>query len=249
MMLVVLVAGTAILAPNFASTALNAAQAWIVGSLGWFYMLLVGIFIAFTLVVCFTRYGNILLGRDGEKPEFGLLSWFAMFFSAGRGIGLVAIFFITSSDFGSLVIDMLASGGHPNPPVWSRVLFAVLEGILAIALLLAGGLEALQAAALTTALPFGIVMLFMCVATLRSLRVDLARYDRAASRAQYEEVTEQLAENFDETLGEQVDSRVDNRIDYRLARTRGVFNRQAVKEDIRQDVSGRHRRRRERGER
>lgn len=109
----------------------------------------------------------------------------------------------------------------------------LLVGILAMALLLAGGLEALQAAALTTALPFGIVLLFTCVATLRSLRVDLARYERTASRAQYEEVTEQIAENFDEALGEQVDSRVDNRIYYRLARTRGVFNRQAVKDDIR----------------
>lgn len=127
--------------------------------------------------------------------------------------------------------------------------YMLLVGILAMALLLAGGLEALQAAALTTALPFGIVLLFTCVATLRSLRVDLARYERTASRAQYEEVTEQLAENFDEALGEQVDSRVDNRIDYRLARTRGVFNRQAVKDDIRQDVSGRHRRRRGRGDR
>src|SRR5690625_92462 len=44
------------------------------------------------------------------------------------GIILVAIFFITSSDSGSLVVDMLASGGHPNPPIWSRVLWAVLEG-------------------------------------------------------------------------------------------------------------------------
>src|SRR5699024_4978889 len=105
---------------------------------------------------------------------------------------LVAIFFITSSDSGSLVIDMLASGGHPNPPIWSRVLFAVLEGVLAIALLFAGGLVALQAAALTTAVPFSIVLLFMCVATLRSFRGDLAQYDRQAFRAQYAKVTEQL---------------------------------------------------------
>ncbi|MGO1736828.1 MAG: BCCT family transporter, partial [Leucobacter sp.] len=68
---------------------------------------------------------------------------------------IVAIFFITSSDSGSLVVDMLASGGHPNPPVWSRVLWALIEGILALALLLAGGsnaLSALQAGSLLTAL-------------------------------------------------------------------------------------------------
>ena len=156
---------------------------------------------------------------------------------------LVAIFFITSSDSGSLVIDMLASGGHPNPPIWSRVLFAVLEGVLAIALLFAGGLEALQAAALTTAVPFSIVLLFMCVATLRSLRGDLAQYDRQAFRAQYEEVTEQLTEDFDDAFGEQVDSRVDDRIDYRLARTRGIFNRQAVKDRVRREIRGKRRKR------
>lgn len=160
---------------------------------------------------------------------------------------LVAIFFITSSDSGSLVIDMLASGGHPNPPIWSRVLFAVLEGVLAIALLFAGGLEALQAAALTTAVPFSIVLLFMCVATLRSLRGDLAQYDRQAFRAQYEEVTEQLTEDFDDAFGEQVDSRVDDRIDYRLARTRGIFNRQAVKDRVRREIRGKRRKRDGRG--
>lgn len=160
------------------------------------------------------------------------------------GILLVAIFFITSSDSGSLVIDMLASGGHPNPPVWSRVLFALLEGVLAIALLLAGGLEALQAAALTTALPFSVILLLMCVATLRSLRADLSRYDRAISRARYKQVSEQLAEDFDDAFGDQVDTRVDERIDYRLSRTRGIFNRQAVKDDVRDSFRGKHRRRR-----
>ncbi|HCQ18062.1 MAG TPA: choline transporter, partial [Dermacoccus sp.] len=45
---------------------------------------------------------------------------------------LVAVFFITSSDSGSLVVDMLASGGHPNPPTWSRVLWALMEGAIAI---------------------------------------------------------------------------------------------------------------------
>src|SRR5699024_5147730 len=167
-----------------------------------------------------------------EAALFDVLDGFplGMVFSI-IGILLVAIFFITSSDSGSLVIDMLASGGHPNPPVWSRVLFAVLEGVLAIALLLAGGLEALQAAALTTALPFSVILLFMCVATLRSLRADLSRYDRAISRARYKQVSEQLAEDFDDAFGDQVDTRVDERIDYRLTRTRGIFDRQTVKDD------------------
>src|SRR5699024_113368 len=61
-------------------------------------------------------------------------------FLSDIAIILVAIFFLTSSDSGSLVVDMLASGGHPNPPMWSRVLWAILEGAIAIALLVAGGL-------------------------------------------------------------------------------------------------------------
>src|SRR5690625_5022580 len=171
----------------------------------------------------------------GDLPFGAILSVMAII--------VIATFFITSSDSGSLVVDMLASGGHPNPPVWSRVLFAVLEGVLAAALLVAGGLEALQAAALTTAVPISIVLLFICVATLRSLRADLAQYDRQAFRAQYEEVTEQLTEDFDDAFGEQVDSRVDDRIDYRLARTRGIFNRQAVKDRVRREIRGKRRKR------
>ena len=89
MILIVLVAGFAIVTPDVASAVLSAAQGWIVETLGWFYMLLVGAFVAFTLVICFTRYGKITLGADDEKPEFGLLSWFAMLFAAGMGIGLV----------------------------------------------------------------------------------------------------------------------------------------------------------------
>src|SRR5699024_10066708 len=115
--------------------------------------------------------------------------------------------------------------------------------MLAIALLFAGGLEALQAAALTTAVPFSIVLLFMCVATLRSLRGDLAQYDRQAFSAQYEEVAQQLTEDFDDAFGEQVDSRVDDRFDYRLARTRGIFTRQTGKDRVRKKTRRKRRKR------
>lgn len=186
--------------------------------------------------------GDLVDPQDGvivEAALFDVLSDLplGMIFSV-IAIFLVAIFFITSSDSGSLVIDMLASGGHPNPPVWSRVLFASLEGILAIALLLAGGLEALQAAALTTALPFSLVLLFMCVATLRSLRADLSRYDQAVTRARYKQVSEQLADDFDDVLGKQVD----HRIDYRISRTAGIFSRGSIKDDVREAFRNRHRR-------
>src|SRR5699024_4546397 len=89
-------------------------------------------------------------------------------------IVLVVLFFITSSDSGSLVQNMLTAGGHPNPPTWSRVLFSVLEGAIAIGLLLAGGLEGLQAASLATALTFSVIMVLMAVAVYRGLRLDSA---------------------------------------------------------------------------
>jgi choline/glycine/proline betaine transport protein len=132
-------------------------------------------------------------------------------------IVLVAVFFVTSSDSGSLVVDMLASGGHPNPPVWSRVLWVGLEGLIAIVLLLAGGLSALQAGAITTALPFSVVMVLMVFALLRALRVDLWELHTADQRQRRREITGELEENFPEVFG----PHVDDRIDYKLSATRG----------------------------
>ena len=172
-----------------------------------------------------------LVGEEGVVAEAAL---FDMLSGLPLGevlsviaIVLVAIFFITSSDSGSLVVDMLASGGHPNPPTWSRVMYALLEGLLAIALLLSGGLTALQAGSLMTALPFSVILLLMCWATFRSLRADQAGRDKLDRQARYEWFSEQLAEDFDDALGNQVDSRIDERIDYRLSRTTSVFDRGA----------------------
>lgn len=85
---------------------------------------------------------------------------------------LVVVFFVTSSDSGSLVIDMLSSGGNLNPPKIQRVFWAVLEGVVAAVLLIAGGLSALQAAAISTGLPFTIVLILMAVCLYKALRED-----------------------------------------------------------------------------
>jgi choline/glycine/proline betaine transport protein len=85
---------------------------------------------------------------------------------------VVITFFVTSSDSGSLVIDIITAGGDPDPPVPQRVFWAVTEGVVAAILLLAGGLEALQTAAITTALPFTVVMLFICWGLLKGLRAE-----------------------------------------------------------------------------
>ncbi len=90
----------------------------------------------------------------------------------GVGIALICIilFFVTSSDSASMVIDIIASGGNPDPPVGTRLFWAITEGLAAAALLTAGGLAALQAASLAAALPFAIVLILSCVSLVIALR-------------------------------------------------------------------------------
>ncbi|MDW7773620.1 MAG: BCCT family transporter [Desulfobulbaceae bacterium] len=84
-------------------------------------------------------------------------------------IVVVITFFVTSSDSGSLVIDIITAGGNPEPPVIQRLFWAILEGVVAAVLLLGGGLVALQTAAITTGLPFSLVLLGMCFALHKGL--------------------------------------------------------------------------------
>jgi BCCT family betaine/carnitine transporter len=88
------------------------------------------------------------------------------------GIVLVLVFFITSSDSGSLVIDTITAGGKIDAPVAQRVFWCTLEGLVAIALLLGGGLASLQAAAIATGFPFALVLVAMCFSTWRGLRTE-----------------------------------------------------------------------------
>ncbi|THC41864.1 hypothetical protein C2862_17160 [Massilia sp. Mn16-1_5] len=92
--------------------------------------------------------------------------------ASGLATLLVITFFVTSADSGALVIDMITSGAAPNPPVWQRIFWAVCAGIVAAVLLLAGGLKALQTAALASALPFAVVMLFICYGLMRALQTE-----------------------------------------------------------------------------
>jgi betaine/carnitine transporter, BCCT family len=86
------------------------------------------------------------------------------------GIILVAVFFITSSDSGSLVIDTITAGGKDDGPIPQRVFWCIFEGLVAIALLLGGGLGALQSMVVTTGFPFAFVLLLMCVSIVIGLR-------------------------------------------------------------------------------
>ncbi|WP_416898896.1 MAG: BCCT family transporter [Minwuia sp.] len=113
---------------------------------------------------------------DSYKPE---LSLFAMLeglpltaITSTIGIVLVIVFFVTSSDSGSLVIDTITAGGKIDAPVSQRVFWCTFEGLVAIALLVGGGLAALQAMAISTGFPFTIVLLLGCVAIVKGLRSE-----------------------------------------------------------------------------
>ncbi|MGG7568355.1 BCCT family transporter [Rhodovulum sp. DZ06] len=88
------------------------------------------------------------------------------------GIVLVIVFFVTSSDSGSLVIDTITAGGKVDAPTAQRVFWACFEGLVAIALLLGGGLAALQAMAVSTGFPFTIVLLLACWSIIKGLRSE-----------------------------------------------------------------------------
>lgn len=92
--------------------------------------------------------------------------------TSGVATLVVITYFVTSSDSGSLVIDMLTAGGDPDPPKIQRLFWAILEGVVAAILLLAGGLTALQTASISSGLPFSAVMVFMCYALVKGLRSE-----------------------------------------------------------------------------
>lgn len=87
---------------------------------------------------------------------------------------LVAVFFVTSADSGSLVIDTIASGGADDTPKWQRVYWCLLLGLAAALLLLAGGLGALQAATLVAALPFAVIMILLAAGLVRQMNADVS---------------------------------------------------------------------------
>ena len=116
---------------------------------------------------------------QAQQPEMALFRMLEALpladFTSIVGIVLVIIFFVTSSDSGSLVIDTITAGGKLDAPVVQRVFWCAFEGIVAITLLVSGGLVALQTAALVTGFPFALVLLGMCYSTWKGLRA--ARLD------------------------------------------------------------------------
>ena len=116
---------------------------------------------------------------DSYQPEralFGFLKELPFYESiAPISLVLIIIFFVTSSDSGSLVVDTITSGGKMDAPVVQRIFWCTLEGLLAIALLLGGGLTALQSAAVSTGVPFTLVIVIMCYCLWLALKVECAK--------------------------------------------------------------------------
>jgi len=110
---------------------------------------------------------------DSYAPELSLFAMLESLPLAGItstiGIVLVIVFFVTSSDSGSLVIDTITAGGKVDAPVPQRVFWCTFEGLVAIALLIGGGLGSLQAMVISTGLPFTVVLLLICWAILKGL--------------------------------------------------------------------------------
>ncbi len=134
-----------------------------------------------------------LIGSDGSVDIEGSL--FAVLGDLPAGmvltygaILLIGVFFVTSSDSGSLVMAMIASGGDIEPKNWLRVFFAGVAALLAVALLLSGGLNALKTAAITTALPFSIVLLLTCWSTIIAFTRERRAYDKAEREVLLEHV-------------------------------------------------------------
>ena len=100
--------------PQTVGTVADAMLDWITGNLGWVFLLAATEFVVFALVLAFSRYGRIPLSREGEPPEFSWVSWVAMMFSAGMGIGLM--FFGIYEPASHYATPPPGSGVAPNSP-------------------------------------------------------------------------------------------------------------------------------------
>ena len=108
------------------------------------------------------------------KPELALFKMLGMLPLATVlyfvSVVLLVIFFVTSSDSGSLVVDIISAGGKLEAPPAQRVFWCTLEGLVAIVLLLGGGLASLQAAVLIAGLPFSVLLVVMMICVWKGLR-------------------------------------------------------------------------------
>ncbi|MBN8432292.1 choline BCCT transporter BetT [Microbulbifer salipaludis] len=122
-----------------------------------------------------TQLGEVV-AKDQSVALFQFLEQFP--FSAVFSfvaVIMVIVFFVTSADSGALVVNMLSSHGRDDTPLWQRIFWCFLIGVVAIALLLAGGLGSLQTAVIASALPFSAILLIAMYGLVKALRTETAK--------------------------------------------------------------------------
>lgn len=128
-------------------------------------------------------FSNGYMGVAESVPELALFKMLEQLPFTGIAstisVFLIAIFFVTSADSGSLVMDIITAGGKLNAPVQQRVFWCLLSGLVAIALMLGGGMSSLQALTISVGLPFAVVLLIMCVGLVQGLRAEDISQPRA----------------------------------------------------------------------
>lgn len=117
---------------------------------------------------------------------------------------LIAIFFITSADSGALVMGMISTGGDVEPRNWLRIFWALAAAAVAIALLLANGLQAIQTAAILTAVPFSVVIILMCVATAKAFHLEHSALMRAQRKLARDQMTAHVTEQVQDSMADSV---------------------------------------------
>ncbi|NBC14001.1 MAG: BCCT family transporter [Gammaproteobacteria bacterium] len=146
---------------------------------------------------------------DVAKAMFAMLDNFPVAeVLSGVAVILVTVFFVTSSDSGSLVVDHLTSGGKLDSPTTQRVFWAIMEGLVAAVLLIGGGLATLQTAAVSTGLPFALVLLVGVYALYVGLNEELyveTAVTKAVTQAEddhkLQEVVESVVQSTTEAAG------------------------------------------------
>ena len=117
-------------------------------------------------------------GVAESVPELALFKMLELLPMTGLvsalSVVVITIFFVTSADSGSLVMDTITAGGKMDAPVQQRAFWCILVGVTATALMLGGGMASLQALTLSVGLPFTVVLLCMCVGLVKGLREELA---------------------------------------------------------------------------
>ena len=120
-------------------------------------------------------------GVAEAMPELALFKMLELLpltgFVSAVSVILITIFFVTSADSGSLVMDTITAGGKMDAPVQQRIFWCLLAGMAAMALMLGGGMESLQALTLAVGLPFAVVLLCMCAGLLKGLREEISTSD------------------------------------------------------------------------